>query len=160
MNGDKALATLVATSPTVNLCLEELTVELKELCEWACGAQWWHEPMSEEGLFDPIRLGKYGLHPQQFLAIALKLRNPTRAKTALLSARALATNEIEHCVESRNVVSPWHHSPPRSVTAENLLPSPPGPGSRRSLDVAEAVVVGERLADGAIYSGGSRLPLL
>lgn len=130
-----AQATLHEVTPTVELCLSELSYEVER-----CFAE-----LGSEG-------EAWDLNPVQFLAMALKRHNPRRGKAALASATAAAKTDV--------YVKP-RRSTPRgggSADADSRMMRPAV--VEGGFTFAEAALVERRIEEGAVYSGGARLPLI
>ena len=130
-----AQATLHEVTPTVELCLSELSYEVER-----CFAE-----LGSEG-------EAWDLNPVQFLAMALKRHNPRRGKAALASATAAAKTDV-YVKPRRSSVRGGG-----SAHADDRMMRPAV--VEGGFTFAEAALVERRIEEGAVYSGGARLPLI
>ena len=120
--GEVAMKTYDSVTPTVDLCLSELTTELQELLAWAAAA----------GVDQKV----WGLDPVAFLADALKRRNPVRAAAAVREAAEAAQQESGY---NPSQPSPAKDHPEREVGATSSAFGQPWlEGSASSDDSAAA----------------------
>eukprot|EP00966_Prymnesium_polylepis_P079456 1841566-Prymnesium_polylepis.1 len=172
---DDTLAQWAAVTPTVHSCLSDLTEELSQILEWSGVA------VEEDGSFDAAAFQKaiksWGFQPVTFLAAALKRRNPLRTGVAVREARAKkdawarSTFNASATIFDSSLGAVMAQYPDKPNEANREWPvgidDPSKPWLVRALvDVEhgfskdEAAAAVARLADGAVYSAGSRLPLL
>ena len=125
--------TLHKVTPTVELCLSELSYEV-ERCFAELGEEAWE------------------LNPVQFLALALKRHNPRRGKTALISATS-ASASGEHAKPAPSTGTGGNEA---NADSRVMQPAVVEGG----FTFAEAALVEQQIEQGAVYADGSRLPLI
>lgn len=164
---DEALANWAAITPTVHQCLQELTEELSCILHWA------HLSPTPDGSIDETAfraaLSAWGLEPVSFLAATLKRRNPTRLSCAVREARAKkkaldrATYDAPATIFDSSLGAVLASYPNRPNSANRDHPIDKGaaaPDVSNGFTPEQAREIIRRLTAGAIYSGGTQLPIL